>query len=342
MPIAKQQHYVPQRSLLRWSSDNRRVWVFDKQTDRSFVNQIDKTACQAYFYEMGNQSEVGTAEHFQTAEKMLVKIEGFGQRAIESVLDATRYFRVSGTKTKRSAKRVIFSEDRKSLALFLAIQHLRTPSSRRSTVNFNRALLKAMVLMKLENTELDLSDKDFDVQLSREATVGSHVITMFRGGMQASHILRRRLWLFGANTTETSFIIGDNPVLVLPSESPNPMFGHGFCSPDVEVSLPLSPDLYLSLTYFRPSNRIDSKLDGHCIVIDGEAVSRFNRAQVRFSDRFLYGREDNFDWVRELLREQPEWRRPRKRDSHVVAGPYAAQVNSIFDENANFDHCLRW
>jgi hypothetical protein len=57
MQRVKNQHYVSQYCLCRFTMDGTRTWVFDKPTKRSFPRNVDEIASEERFYENRQRRE---------------------------------------------------------------------------------------------------------------------------------------------------------------------------------------------------------------------------------------------------------------------------------------------
>jgi Protein of unknown function (DUF4238) len=113
MERVKNQHYVPQLCLRRFTKDGSRLWVFDKVTKKTFVRNIDELASENGFYDLAPEF----AADFQVVEKTFQKVEA----------DSAPHFEDLLTEVERNGEFDARKLDRLAvLSNFLALQNLRT------------------------------------------------------------------------------------------------------------------------------------------------------------------------------------------------------------------------
>src|SRR5947208_705502 len=73
MQRVKNEHYVSQFCLRRFTMDGTRTWVFDKPTKRSFPRNVDEIASEEGFYDLSPKFSLD----FQVMEKALGELETY-------------------------------------------------------------------------------------------------------------------------------------------------------------------------------------------------------------------------------------------------------------------------
>ncbi len=335
----KKQHFLPQKSLSRFASKPGKIFVFDKQTDRSFENAINKTACQEYFYDMKTvDHDPQIPERFQISERAFTEVEAQGQPVIEAILSAAEVFRLRKTPKRLSDKRLIYKQDRIRLAFFLAVQYLRTPDQRESLINLARVSLRVLANLQMERAGIELQNEDdFDVQLSRECQAGQHVLMTLTAGFEAAPEIAKHIWLFSTSANR-ELVTCDTPVILLPHESSSLISGEGLLSPGIQIICNLSPTVTLSLFERKYFSSLQ-KVDGYCTHLSLDGADYLNRLQLKHSRRYLYSRGNDFDWARNLLATNPAWRNPVKRVVDAI-GPLTEGISDLFDNTKKPQYVL--
>lgn len=336
---AKKQHFVPQKSLERFSSKPGKIFVFDKWDDRSFENAISKTACVQYFYDMKSvDRDPSKPENYQISEKAFKEVEDLGQPIIDMLISKVNAFIEKKTLPYKS-ERLLYKQERIKLGFFLAVQYLRTPDKKEESIAFARASLKAHYIAELQASGVEITEEqDFDVQLSKEAQAGHHVLSTFNSGIAAGPELHKFVWMFSA-TNNRKLITCDTPVLFVPrAEDENG--GQGILSKGSQLMINLSPNVHLSLlerSFFREF----TKTDGKCMRLRDEGVDYINRMNLYHSNRYLYSPTNEFDWARELLAKNPSWRK-RNTPRLQASGPFSDGINRLFQDSYEPQYVLFW
>jgi hypothetical protein len=308
---SKKHHFVPQAQLRHFASDTRRrsLFVFDKQTGRSFGSSILDAGSENYF---NTVSFGGEKWNF---EDLFQDVDGRSARLVAEMVS-------------RRSVTWLTSDDRIALADLFATQLLRT--------RFTRTTPKRIAEHLRELTrELGYDpDQDPDMALPSEAALRLGAVSAFlnRDG-HAAALLRLHPALYVANS-EHRFISSDHPVNVINAFA----YGdRGLLSQGIVVLLPISPDLSLALhcptivNRYKMATRLDlapemrdrilhyerGLASGEPIAIDSDKVLSLNLEQVAHSARYLYSATNAFDFANEFLERHPEL---RSVDTHVAVG----------------------
>ncbi len=132
----KKQHYVQQSYLRRFSSDEKRIFVYDKVLQKSFQNAILDVAQESHFYRLPDNLKTQDGKTICVDDPLIVektfqKIEGRANQDIQTLVEL-------------SARASIPTETRENLSVFLAIQFLRTRAYRNLVVETAEKFMQAL------------------------------------------------------------------------------------------------------------------------------------------------------------------------------------------------------
>lgn len=274
--IPKAQHYVPQFYLRNFSGENHSVWCFDKTTQKSFKTNIKNIAHETGFYNYSLENGETT-----TFEPHFWRLETNSQKAIQELCDEPTVFTVI--------------KNIEILALFCAIQELRTPVFRD---NF--------LLMNNKYHEL-LQDNDYrspDIKENQSKEFQAKFINESSQGL--SQILKSMKWILVKNKSNNPFWTSDNPIFRYnPLKDPLKSTLGLQCS-GIQLFLPVCPSLMLLIC--DPIGYRYEKLEIDTVQ---ENIDFYNNAQVISSRRYLFSNINSFQFARDLIREHKNLANPK-------------------------------
>ncbi len=306
MSRIKNQHYVPQFYLKAFCPDGRSLFVFDKVTKRSFQTGVANIASEQRFYDL--PPGPGSAGHPQVVENAFSRLEaGYADSVRDLLEEVDRHGRFTVGPSERNL----------GVAHFVALQYCRTRGFRDMHASMVQGLSAAvaekhdMIRRHLAANDELVGDAMPLTTVSEENAPLEHAAFMFVGRFVESvmPVLLDHIWSIGDNRTPLPLFTSDAPVVRYPHVNHPPYGGSGFASTGVEILLPLSPRYVLILrerNHFAPLMReltLDS--DGAVLLLRPEGVSLYNRFQVWNSHRQIYGPQDEFDQIRELMEKFP-------------------------------------
>jgi hypothetical protein len=305
MPITKNQHYVPQFYLRKFSADRDRIHVFDKVDKTVTHPRIKDTAAEYLFYNIPAES-IRTGE-VQSVEDALGQMEQLYAEAISELLDEVK---TTGRFTPGPTDR------NQWIGHFLVIQFCRTPSFRNMMGTTMHELTARWVedrntLMRQSVARGDIPSFEPLVAPKMEMSPLEHAKMMLNGPVVREIYWRlfNHIWLIGDNQTAQPFYTSDAPVVRHADHGANPDGGIGFDSLGVEIHLPLSSRFILLLferDWFTPVMAKLNSVEGDVWKLKAEEVDSYNSYQVHNSRRQVYCRDDAFDVVRMMIKETPE------------------------------------
>jgi hypothetical protein len=309
--IPKKQHYVPQFLLNNWSqSKKKRVFVFDKKSNKVFSSSIKNIAHENNFY----KDEILGYEN--NTELKLSKLEGDAAPVIKSIIS-------EGTVKN------LTDFEHKSLCLFSAVQMLRTNNTREFIDGFNEILSE-----KFQAWGVDPNDEanDFSNMSKEEVKSSSIGILNSLPTELVDNFIDKELTLLEA-PTNCSFYISDHPI-IMHNHFPREHRGNlGIGLYGIEIYFPISPKYCLSFLCADLVAEIKQTVMNHKAAKTLGAVNQqditelvlmvaclenktsnqisssnmdFNNSnQVINSTRYIYSASDDFSLANDMLKINP-------------------------------------
>lgn len=267
--IKRNQHYVPQSYLSRFTFDKKGVFVFDKLKMRSFVNSIRNIASDNFFYNIPGE----TLKEIQSVENGWVNLEGHFNTVINSI--------VQGQNINKNIDRSIKYE----LARLCVLQLLRTKKFRDNAY---------------ERTIEILGDISNDIDTQRQISL-HHSSFMFDPMIwrnRAEELTNESWCIIWRNTSRVNFYTSDAPVVRFPYPITLEQVRQG-----VETVLPLSPRLLVAFYQGKKFSQY-RQWDLHYRPIRSALIEHYNRLQIEQSHRQIYSFDGAFDRVPSVLQSQ--------------------------------------
>jgi hypothetical protein len=319
--IAKVQHYVPEFLLRNFRADKKdQIYVFDKNTERSFRTNVRNVAAESRFYDFEFEGKT------LTLETALSQLESQARPLFQRILDD-------------DSLAVLNAEDRVLLAVFFSIQLARTRWFREHwpyLVMLLRDKVRSMVpsdevLKSIEDT-IRVPDQN---QVSKEMAV----FIMQASSELAIHFINK-VWLLLRTERKRPFLISDNPLALQNMNNMRPFGNIGLAVRGIEIYFPLSPIRALALwcpslgemfqkaaTNLRFFSQIAPHLvatlshdplfiektvaameTGRPLTYEPENVLNLNSLQVHYAERHVFSCIDDFALVREMIERDPSIR----------------------------------
>jgi len=207
----KRHHFLPKFYLRHFADHKKRVRMYESgRKKKAIVTSVNNAAVQSGFYTVTEES----GEESQKVERLLSLIEGQAKAAIERIL---------------KGKFPPDPGDRNFLALFLALQTLRTPEHRRQyevmvdytqkvmlegwTPDYVRERLKEKGLEPTDEAVAEIIDVvENPDKYEFVPHQNEHIKIMLSVATQVAPVIAARAWLVGHCKTAT-FITSDHPVV---------------------------------------------------------------------------------------------------------------------------------
>lgn len=282
----KLQHYVPKVYLKNFSIENKGKFYlrcFDKQTEEIFSVNIEKIAYDKEFYDSLDEDQI--------TEKFLRDIETEFGKAISDLITKKNLNNLDKNKSE-------------SIAKFVSIQMLRTKETRLIFKQASEQFLKKF------NEELsDKLRKEVEGSMKKENLRKSHRKLILEGHETFENIIKRMKWILIENKSNFPFWTSDSPAVEYNSINHFPYGNLGLTKLGIEIHFPLTPKLCLIICdpisfSFEPNKKITKD---YCHII------RERDLQVRGSTRFVFSRDENFNFAKTMLKKDPLLKDPNRK-----------------------------
>ncbi|WP_161596185.1 DUF4238 domain-containing protein [Rhodanobacter glycinis] len=318
MTEAKIQHYVPKFHLRNFGLGKKdQLWVYDKQTARSFQTNAKNVASENRFYDFEIEGET------YSLESSLSQIESKTKPVIERILHEDS---VSG----------LGAQERATLGSFLASQFVRTKAFRMQWADLPRILRDKVASMgssvspgsQAEALIQDPSENQIKVDTTR---------MLLDAPLNFGPRFLDKIWFVAKTTNSNPFILGDNPVS-LQNQVDMTLYGNlGLAVRGIEIYLPLSSTRALAM--WCPSlahqvgeaaktiNRLPPAIvsgqlknpdgiigldsaprNGSSFSYEPTHVMNFNSLQVARSERYLFSSKNDFSLAQKMIDDHPDIR----------------------------------
>jgi hypothetical protein len=326
-PVAKIQHYVPQFLLRNFGRGKDQLYVFDKQTGRSFSTNTKNVAAKSRFYDFKLQGRTFTAE------PALSTLEDKAKRLLVSSL------------LKADTLSVLSPDDRTLLSMFFAVQFTRTFWFRQQWRAFQAATKEKLRSTARTREGLESVEKYAPEMNENQCAIETVNFMLEAPNRFAIHFIRK-IWVLLRTGKNAPFMIGDNPLALHNMRDMRPYGNIGLAVPGIEIYFPLSPMRALALwcpsheamfreaaeriaSASRSKQRLSSEIQhrfalinqtlesmktGRPLIYESENVKHFNSLQIRDAERYVFASSDDFSLAHQMIAEHPKARTgPRAR-----------------------------
>lgn len=310
--VPKKQHYVPQFLLKNWSQGNKkRIFVFDKKSNKSFPSSVKNIAHENNFYE----DEILGYEN--NTEIKLSGLEGDAAPIISKIL------------SEGTIKNLTESEH-KLLCLFSSVQLLRTNNTREFLEEFNEILSE-----KIQDWGGDPNTQVENLfNMSKEEVKSSSIGMLNTLPTElVGNFIDKELSLLKA-PPNSSFYISDHPI-IKHNHFPREHRGNlGIGLYGIEIYFPISPQYCLSFLCSDVATELKQSVMNHQAakmlgiakqqdISEAETMVQCfknktpfnvspshmdfsNSSQVINSTRFVYSANSDFSLAFDMLKKNPE------------------------------------
>nr|WP_325248511.1 DUF4238 domain-containing protein [Amylibacter sp.] len=302
----KKQHIVPRFYLSKFCDPDGLVWTYSGG-DKPRGDKPEATAVETNFY-----SPIGAdGERFDGAEELLAGIESNAAPLWDEICEG----------------RVLIGEEREHIALFLAAQYLRSPSTVRagaemmasfvhhtahfiaadrdahdqSVDNYEEETGKSISPEEREKMRKFMSDpNNFSIKVLRSAG-----LPMLGGIGELANIFLKMKWVVG-RSKDQHLVTSDSPVTrISDPKTHSPVYGDGvFANKTVRVGFPLTPTRGIELTWQGVER-------DRLVEIPKKMAREMNGIRAAQAERFVYASKSDFG-ITKLSRKWLEREKPPK------------------------------
>ncbi len=301
MSTTKRQHYVPQSYLSRFARKER-LFAFDKPSRSSYPTNVRDIAAERFFYDLPELDRL--AGMVQSLETFFHGFEQAGSQALARIIAAA---------DNRDAV-PIKEGDRIDLAIYLAVQFLRTKETRTLLVQANELVHKELFLRHLAKMHPELTKYRDAITLTtmpeREIELHAQVLLDSDFREEIAEALYLRSWILLQCGAGEVLYTSDHPVVAHSGFSSNAYGRGGLLSRASEVSIPLNSKYALLLVdpEFYPASAAQQ---GTIQAMLTETVTYQNHLQVRYAYRQVYCEVNDFSLAEKMVNESPALGNPQ-------------------------------
>lgn len=293
----KKQHYVPRFLLQHFCEQRDRLYVFDKETGRSWPSCPLDTFCKSGF----NEQTTRKGEWISN-ERDYMHVESYAAPIVKRVLDGAGVLALS-------------PRDGQWLRVFVLVQMLRGPGLRAMIADKDRRMRSFFPDGKMS----EQAAKQIGT-LTEQESVQASLVFPFAMLPDFLPVFSRLFSYVATAYPGTTFLMGDSPV-VRHNSTPSRHYGNlGIGCRGIEVYMPLSKDVMLCF--------LDPELAGRLAVIQrdirsamergtrvrftGENVTYIKSLQVMYAERFLVASDGDFALPMKMLADNPRFRKGQR------------------------------
>ena len=313
--LPKIHHYVPQFLLREFSFGKKhKLYAYDKRDDRVFITNVDRAAAESGFNQFVVEG-VGLVSAEPAFGDLEARTSPVLRRIVrdESIASLTR-------------------EERALISSFVVVQLFRTRNYREMLRQAHTAFSEWLGARDVDSADVEgfaEPTEDTLARLQAQSALLSHEMAPY---------VDQKTWVLCRNTTSQPYFTSDNPV-AFQNTLDLGQRTHGLAVEGIEIYLPLSRRLTLSMVCrsyeemvrdierktlllgmigalpaaLRENSRVAAEIaeamrTGSALGQSPENVINKNSLQVRSANRYVYAGTDQFDLVRDMLRENPALR----------------------------------
>jgi hypothetical protein len=271
----KVHHYVPKFYLKNFSTENSRLWVWDKHTDHVFASSARNLACETDFYLLDDKYWLGNFDPLEM-EKQFSEVESLAAEILSGLIASVRQMQ-HGERFQLSAV------ERKHLCLYLALQFLRTADTRDT--------------LWLSNFEKPPAEKNSDERraLHLHLLWDEELLNSF------TRYFASGTWTIAKNSTGEPLMTSDNPVCFRAADN-SMWLKAGMLSKGTYLTFPIAHDLILYV-YPEGEKTFALRKFSDCVspvTLTPAMISDENTGQAFMASRFLISASPNFSDVRKF------------------------------------------
>lgn len=287
LKIKKNQHYVPQSYLKRFTIDGEKslIWSFDKESSEFNRNtsSINKVCAEDYYYYQ--QTETNEFDHI-TLEDGLSEIEKIGNEIIDKIVNvsAMPYAYIS-------------EQERGELSFYISLMLTRGPAFRDCinelhgeivSVTFQSMLAAGSFPEMPEELRKMIKNKGLENVIKTQIFSSVSLRGMIEAARQISLSMLGKNWTLMISPDGHKFVTSDTPVSFVSATGMVKNLGPGH--PDAEIIFPISKRIALIVSGRR------GKEDLKFLVCDKIKTNYINQAIVNTANKYVLCSEKH-EWI---------------------------------------------
>jgi hypothetical protein len=290
------------------------VYVYDKKEDNIFDTNIRNIASEKGFYNIYGPGVI------LSIEPSLKLIETSASQIIKEIIGIQSLERLNESK-------------KASLSIFFAAQISRVKQARLTILEMNVKLKE-----KIQQMGFNPNDVKGMHNLKEEEIKNRSILGLWDSVKEYAPYLYNKAWILHKAPKGSSYYISDNPITLQNMIDYGPYGNLGLAVVGIEIYFPISKELSLGMICYSwlekillaiqhhqndgslsNQKRIQSLrklkhafISGEVHLSEEENVINKNSLQVINSSRFVYSSDGNFDLLKQMISENPDFREPPK------------------------------
>ncbi|RUT78050.1 DUF4238 domain-containing protein [Ancylomarina longa] len=294
----ERQHYVPQCYLRNFSENGKNLYTYDKIIKKSFCSSTGKVAYEDFFYDLPkkyirNIEQLPFAEKYFEKEFFSKNVEVAFSSLLSKIITKATNWKISNLDTT-----ILDGDEKSTFAYLIVIQYLRNIKVRNnfSTMFENLAQQSADIIASTIDSNLKVKaslDKEFEPVLHSDIYADPEFLKNC-----ASDLLKKH-WVYYVSS-DNDFITSDNPVLLKPHLQNQRRFNEGFGMSGVEIILPISPSVLLTIWDSEHHKDKLTHSDKFISEISMRKKREYNMYQYLHAHRQVFSKTNNFELIKLL------------------------------------------
>lgn len=322
----KNHHFIPECYLKGFSSDGKKVMVYNKQTSSSYRKAFKNVAFVENLYTVSKKyidavPLEGLHEKYFEVDYFAATIESAYNKQLIELRSRT-----DDWISNPSELPVLTVDDKEALAAKIAIQSLRLPtikeayySGYRKMKNHRLEVIKSMLVDNNETISKEFIQKIEHVHDEDYASVlHATLYTDAKLLEQKTRQLCNKAWAF-LISTDSSLFTSDNPIVIIPKKHSSYFLGD-FGTLGAQIIFPISGKILLSMWDRNDFDRLKYS-ENEFQSITKEDLYINNYSQYAAAEMQLYQSADEFDLVANILKSN--------NGKHVFPNQLNFKVSSI-------------
>jgi len=292
------QHYIPQCYFRNFSPNNKSIYVYDKNSSRSFSDAIDNRCCKDNYYSLLAKN---VATNKTKREKELIIEKDFFADDIEPKFD-TLLKRIISNKDEWIQDKItsaISDEEKQEFSQLIAIQFLRLPNKRDELIShFEGDSMNDIIKIFQMGLSIETGNKDIEnlkIMPKVESHSQLHEERLFCNQEiieEFTSTLYNKYWEFFVST-DNDILTSDNPIVIKAHKKSVRPLCYGLGAESTEISFPLSKNIVLVIwdkNYFPLKDITDCQFS----IIDDKKKREYNLLRYGCAVKEIFGFNNEF------------------------------------------------
>lgn len=305
------QHYIPRCYLKRFSDNEKSIYAYDKINSKSYLAPLMSVCCEDVLYTISeefvqkNNKEGGSEINCLSIEKdhFAHTVEPFFAQLLNQI-DEIKGEWISG----ENHYRLNFYEKRE-LALHIVTQYFRMPNIMESIVDDFIRMEKAEMDMIKHILAVQTGNDEFnklyiEVECDRPVLHANLTYLNDESLMNFADAIANNIFVFWISK-ENAFYTSDFPIVVKPHVKNVRSTFMGLAQYGGELTMPLSPDLALSI-YDREFFKDKANMDCGFVVASDKEVAHQNILKYVYAKRHIFSIKNDFSFFEFLKNNMGE------------------------------------